>query len=147
MTSMKREGKLRVLAALEMVTIPSSRGCRRTSRTCFLNSGDSSRKSTPLWARETSPGLGVFPPPISPASDMVWCGALNGLMDKNGLPFLSIPMTLYILVVSRASSKVRSGKIVGSLLAIMVFPDPGGPFMSMLWPPAAAISIALFTCS
>jgi hypothetical protein len=28
-------------------------------------------KSTPWWESETSPGLGLDPPPISPASEMV----------------------------------------------------------------------------
>ena len=33
--------------------------------------GISSRNSTPLWAREISPGLGLEPPPASPALDTV----------------------------------------------------------------------------
>ena len=37
--------------------------------------------------------------------------------------------------------------IDGSLLASIVFPEPGGPIISMLWYPAAAISIARFTFS
>ena len=45
--------------AREMVTFISSNGWRRTSRTCFLYSGNSSKKRTPLWARLTSPGLGI----------------------------------------------------------------------------------------
>ena len=47
-TSMKLHGKVSDIAAREIVTKPSSRGCLRTSRTCFLNSGSSSRKRTPL---------------------------------------------------------------------------------------------------
>ena len=42
-----------------MVTVPSSSGWRMTSSTLRGNSGSSSRKSTPLWARETSPGRGI----------------------------------------------------------------------------------------
>jgi broad specificity phosphatase PhoE len=34
------------------------------------------------------------------------------------------PITLWIFVVSRLSSKFVSGRIVGSLLASMVFPEP-----------------------
>ena len=34
------------------------------------------------------------------------------------------------------------GRIVGIRLASMVFPDPGGPIIIRLWPPAVAISIA-----
>jgi hypothetical protein len=50
---------------------PSSSGWRNTSRTWRRNSGSSSRKSTPWWASDTSPGIGTWPPPISPASEMV----------------------------------------------------------------------------
>ena len=60
-----------VVSDREMETLPSSSGWRSTSRTCFLNSGSSSRNRTPLWARETSPGLGVVPPPMRPMSEMV----------------------------------------------------------------------------
>ena len=42
-----------------MVTVPSSSGWRSTSRTLRGNSGSSSRNSTPLCARLTSPGRGV----------------------------------------------------------------------------------------
>jgi hypothetical protein len=61
-----------------MLVMPSSSGWRKTSRTWRRNSGSSSRKSTPLWASDTSPGRGTWPPPISPASEMVWWGARNG---------------------------------------------------------------------
>ena len=61
-----------------MVTAPSSKGWRMTSKTFFLNSGNSSKNKTPLWDRLTSPGRGMAPPPISPASEMVWCGDRNG---------------------------------------------------------------------
>ncbi len=46
-TSMNCAGKVTVPAALLMVTLPSSRGWRSVSRTVRLNSGNSSRKSTP----------------------------------------------------------------------------------------------------
>ena len=42
------------------------------------------------------------------------------------------PATLYIVVVSRASSKVSEGRIEGIRLANMVYPDPGGPIISTL---------------
>ena len=72
-------GKQRVIFDLEIVTVQSSSGCRRISRTLRGNSGNSSRNSTPLCARLTSPGRGEpEPPPMSPASEMVWCGARNG---------------------------------------------------------------------
>ncbi len=57
-TSIKRLGRRRAPAARVMVTSPSSMGWRRTSRASLENSGSSSKNSTPLWAREISPGLG-----------------------------------------------------------------------------------------
>ncbi|OPY06194.1 MAG: hypothetical protein A4E67_01597 [Syntrophaceae bacterium PtaB.Bin038] len=70
-TSMNRDGKVAVTTERVIVTCPSSRGCRRTSSTLRLNSGSSSRNSTPLCARLISPGFGVWPPPTSPASEIV----------------------------------------------------------------------------
>ena len=46
-TSMNMAGKVTVPAARELVTLPSSRGWRMTSRVLRRNSGNSSRKSTP----------------------------------------------------------------------------------------------------
>jgi len=45
---------------------------------------------------------------------------------------------LYIFVTSRHSASVISGRIVGILCAIIVFPHPGSPIISILCPPAAA---------
>ena len=47
-TSMKLAGKHSVIAERAMVTVESSSGCRRISRTLRGNSGNSSRKSRPL---------------------------------------------------------------------------------------------------
>ena len=41
------------------------------SRTWRENSGSSSRKRMPLWARETSPGRGMVPPPMTEGPDAV----------------------------------------------------------------------------
>ena len=57
------------------------------------------------------------------------------------------PAMLCILVTSKASLKVKSGNILGNAFESIVFPDPGGPIIRMLWPPAAAISSALFAFS
>lgn len=57
-TSMIRAGKETAAAARETVTIPSSSGWRRASSASLENSGNSSRKRTPWWARLTSPGRG-----------------------------------------------------------------------------------------
>ena len=93
-TSMKRAGKLSDMAARAMVTVPSSSGCRITSKTLRGNSGNSSRNSTPLWASDTSPGRGIMPPPISPASEMVWCGERKGRVPTNPLVESRTPATL-----------------------------------------------------
>ena len=51
----------------------------------------------------------------------------------------------WILVASKASSKVMSGRMEGRRFASMLFPEPGGPSSSTLWPPPAAISSARLT--
>jgi len=70
--SMKSAGKVVLFRAREIVTTPSSSGWRSTSSVRRLNSGNSSRNKTPLWLSEISPGVGVLPPPTSPASLIVW---------------------------------------------------------------------------
>jgi hypothetical protein len=47
------------------------------------------------------------------------------------------PATLWIFVVSSASSKVKGGRNGGHGLASMVLPEPGGPIIRMLWPAGA----------
>jgi hypothetical protein len=42
----------------------SARGWRKTARTWRRHSGSSSRKRTPWWASDTSPGIGTCPPLI-----------------------------------------------------------------------------------
>ena len=42
------------------------------------NSGSSSRKRTPRWARLTSPGLARTPPPASAAWEAPWWGSREG---------------------------------------------------------------------
>ena len=64
---MKSAGNVAARSARLMVTTPSSNGCRRTSRVWRLNSGNSSKKRTPLCVRLISPGDGVEPPPTRPA--------------------------------------------------------------------------------
>jgi len=57
------------------------------------------------------------------------------------------PATEWILVVSSASFIVSGGRMLGTLLASMVFPLPGGPTRMILCPPAAATSMALLAVS
>src|SRR5213594_3627917 len=145
--SMNRAGYVRLMAARAMVTTPSSIGWRSTSSTFLRNSGSSSRNSTPPWARLTSPGRGYEPPPINPASEIVWCGARNGRRATSDSPTGSTPATEWIFVVSSASSRLIFGRMVGSRRASIVFPDPGGPIIRMLCPPAAATSSARLACA
>src|SRR5271165_1407921 len=77
-TRMKSAGNVELFIARLMVTFPSSSGWRRTSSVLRLNSGISSRKSTPLWAIEIWPGWGGLPPPTKPASLTEWWGVQNG---------------------------------------------------------------------
>ena len=67
-----------------MVTTPSSKGWRRVSMAALSNSGSSSKNSTPLWAREISPGLGTAPPPVRDTAEAVWWGLRNGLRVMSG---------------------------------------------------------------
>ena len=64
-------GEVVPVSARLIVTTPSSSGCRNTSSVVRLNSGNSSRNSTPLWLVVISPGVGTLPPPTSPALLMV----------------------------------------------------------------------------
>ena len=56
-------------------------------------------------------------------------------------------MALYTRVVSIDSEAVRSGKMVGKRLASIVLPDPGGPSISRLCAPAAAMISARLAIS
>jgi hypothetical protein len=77
-----------------IVTVPSSSGCLSTSSVRRLNSGSSSKKSTPLCANEISPGIGIDRPPMRPASEIVWCGARKGRVAKSGCPADMSPSAL-----------------------------------------------------
>ena len=67
----------------------------------------------PLWARESSPGFGVEPPPDKPADEIVWCGLLKGLFKISGWSFGKSPAIECIFVTSKASSNERSGSMLG----------------------------------
>ena len=140
--SMKRLGYVTVPAARETVTTPSSSGWRRVSRTSRWNSGSSSRKRMPLCARLISPGCSCAPP-ASAAAEVVWCGARKGRESTMGRVRLVSPLTECISVVSSISSRLMSGRMETIRFASMLLPEPGGPTMRTLCPPAAATSSAL----
>ena len=62
---MKEQGKVTLYLARDMEIWRSSSGCRIVSSALRENSGSSSRKRTPLWARLISPGRNDELPPIS----------------------------------------------------------------------------------
>ena len=126
-------------------TQPVSIGSRNTSSERRLNSGNSSRNSTPLCAREISPGASCGPPPTSAAAVAVWCGERNGrtpqLADATGRP-----STDSIAAVASDSASLIGGMMPGRRRASILLPVPGGPTNNRLCPPAAAISSARFAC-
>ncbi len=130
-------------SALDTFITPSSNGCLKVSIVCLVYSGISSKNKTPLCAMLISPGLELLPPPVSETVVAVWCGALNGLEVIIPSLLSNSPAMLCILVTSNASAKVKSGKIPEKHFASIVLPEPGGPIIKTLWPPAAAISNAL----
>src|SRR3989344_3358550 len=133
-------GKLRVAFARETVITLSSNGCLKDSMTRFSNSANSSRKSTPLWAKVISPGFGYVPPPTSDTYEEVWCGFLNGRVLIISSSDFNAPAMECILVTSRASFFDSGGRMDANARASIVFPVPGGPIISALCEPAAAIS-------
>ena len=143
----RRPGRRRAPAPRATVMRRSSSGWRSGSRTLRRNSGSSSRKSTPRWASVTSPGRIGVPPPRSAASEIVQCGARTGRAVDERRGRRAGPATLWIAVTSIASSSVSGGRIDGRRRASMVFPEPGGPSSSTLWPPAAATSSARLACA
>ena len=128
--------------ARTITTCRSSSGWRSDSSAERRNSGSSSRKRTPRCARLASPGRGGFPPPTSPTSEIVWCGARNGGRTTGSPLGPSEPAIEWIMVTSSTSLRSSGGRIVGRRRASIVLPVPGGPMNSRLCPPAAAISRA-----
>jgi Mg-chelatase subunit ChlI len=55
------------------------------------------------------------------------------------------PAMLWIFVVSIASSSAIGGMMVAIRFESIDLPEPGGPIMRMLWPPATATSTARLT--
>ena len=79
----------------------------RDSSTGRGNSGSSSSRSTPRWARLASPGRGPVPPPTIAAAEAPWCGARNGGVSTIGRPAGSVPATEWMRVTSSAASRVQ----------------------------------------
>lgn len=78
-----------------MWILPDSIGSRSASSTRRSNSGSSSRNSTPLWAREISPGTGIEPPPTIAASEALWWGRGTASLTPPRLCGVEVDQTLY----------------------------------------------------
>lgn len=141
--SAKRAGKVKRARARTTLTIPSSSGWRSASSVSRRNSGSSSKNRTPLCARLASPGRAEGPPPIMPTVEVPVCGLRNGRSSISPAGGSSAASD-QILVTSIASARASRGSRPGRRRASIVLPEPGGPRSSRLWPPAAAISSALF---
>ena len=70
-TSWNAAGKSACRAARDTTMRPVSSGSRSASSAARGNSASSSRKRTPRWASDASPGRGGEPPPTSAAADAV----------------------------------------------------------------------------
>ena len=121
---------------LPLAVLGAQRDLRKRGMITFVPrvpspSPTSLRNSTPRWARLTAPGLASpEPPPISAASELVWCGAMNGGAVISGVSGASRPATECTAVTSSASWSVSSGNSPTIRWASMVLPVPGGPVSS-----------------
>ena len=138
-----RAGK-RALAIARATSIrPSSSGWRRASRAEGAKAQTSSRKSTPWWARLTSPGRGRRPPPTRPAAEIVWWGARKGRRMTSGQP--GVEQSGDRVDAGDRDRLVERAAAAGAPAAgarASSCRRPGGPIMSIEWPPAAATSSA-----
>jgi hypothetical protein len=112
---------------------PSSRGDWSTSSPYRVHAGRASRQSTPCCASDTSPGRGTAPPPMSPTSEMVWCGARHGRRGTTAGRAPVRPATRGLRAVSRASARRMAGSMGVSRRATIDVPTPGGPRSRTLW--------------
>ncbi len=64
---------------------------------------------------------------------MVWWGARNGRVVTNAVRLPVRPATLWMRMVSMASAKVITGRMVVSRRASIDLPAPGGPRRRTLW--------------
>ena len=87
-----------------------------------------------------------MPPPTSAGMEAEWCGARNG-RTREMRPPSSWPAMEAIIDTSSASAGDSGGSRPGRRAASMDLPDPGGPAISRLWPPAAATSSARLAAS
>ena len=149
-TRVKRAGNSSRVFARSIRMHPLSSGCRKASRVDGANSPNSSRNSTPPWARLTSPGRNDDdPPPMMEIVLAEWCGMRMGGDVTSPWPPSVSPVPERVSVspaaerMSMTSKDVRSssgGNKPGNRCASIVLPDPGGPTSRRWCPPAAESS-------
>ena len=136
----------RALAARDLDRALLERLPQRLERHRARTRRSSSRNRTPRCASVISPGRGPAAAADQPGAEIVWWGARNG-RSVTSRPVPS-PAALWILRdLERLRRRSGGGRMPGSRRASMVLPAPGGPIMSRLWPPAAAISSARLASS
>jgi hypothetical protein len=91
------------------------------------------RAQAPWCASDTSPGVGTWPPPIKPTSEIVWCGARHGRVMTHAMRSSVRPATPCVCVMSIAAPRVIAGKMVVRRGASLDVPAPGGPMSRTLW--------------
>ncbi len=120
---------------------PVLQGCRSTSRASLAELRQFVQKQHPVVGQADFPGLGLEPPPVRAAAEMVWWGTGRGRWVSSGFSRSVSPWTLQIFVDSRASCP-------GHLRAIWraaawpaySCPRAQGPTIKNMVSPAAAIS-------
>src|SRR4029079_1156248 len=97
-------------------------------------------------ARLISPGRPRRRPPTSAGIDALLWGDRNG-RRRRILPPVNSPATEATIETSSASDGCSGGRIPARQAPSNDLPEPGGPLISKLWPPAAAISSARLATS
>ena len=141
--SMKRAGKVRLTAARLSVTIAVLQGLSQHLEHIAAEFGQLVEKEhAAVGQADLARTRDGAAPDEAGVADGVVRGPEGPQTAQSDRPPPSTPATLWILVVSSASSRVIDGRMVGRRRASMVLPAPGGPMSSRLWAPAAATSSA-----
>lgn len=83
----------------------------------------------PRCARDISPGVRFWPPPIREVRLELWCGARYGRVE---ITFVQSELREWIFVIAICSSSDGGGNKLALACAKSVLPVPGGPEKRML---------------
>ena len=133
--SIKRAGKVSDIEARAIVTLPSSSGWRITSSTLRRKLRQLVQKENAVVRARLRRAAEWIPPPISPASEIVWCGARNGACLPVRTTASSTPATLWILYLQRFFQR-RRRQNAGKTLGQHGLAEAGRPDHQKSWPPA-----------